>query len=62
MVIPKIRVSAVAHYANRLERLCVSGPVVGHGPINALVNETGMKIGLKLRINTLGMARIKPRV
>ena len=62
IVVPEIRVRPVDHYAGRLERLCVSGFVVGQGAINAVVDAPGVKIGFKLRVNRLRMALIKPYV
>jgi hypothetical protein len=62
IIVPEILVRAVDHCAGRLEVLCVSGFVVGQGPIDAVVDTPGVKIGLKLRVNRLRMMLVKPYV
>jgi hypothetical protein len=62
IIVPEIRVRAVDHCAGSLEGLYVSGFVVGQGAIDAVVDAPGVKIGLKLRVNTLRMALVKPYV
>jgi hypothetical protein len=44
--------------AGRLKRLRVSGFVVGHGAINAVVDAAGVQIGFKLRVDRLRLTLI----
>jgi hypothetical protein len=45
-----------------LEALCFSGFVVGHGAIDAVVNAPRVEVSLKLHVDGLGMAPVKPQI
>jgi len=62
IIAPEIRVGAVDHYAGPLEGLCVSGLVVGQGAIDAVVDASGVKIGLKLGVNRLRIVLVRPYI
>jgi hypothetical protein len=62
VIVPEIRVRPWIITRAALEGLCVSGFVVGQGAINAVVDAPGVKIGLKLRVDRLRMALVKPYV
>lgn len=60
VILPEIRVRDGSLYA--LERLCVSGLVVGQSAIYTCVDASGVKIGFKLGVDLLWVALVKPPI
>jgi hypothetical protein len=49
-------------YRHTLEELCVSGFMIGQSAMNTIIDASGLKIGLKLRVDRRRMSLIKPPV
>ncbi len=49
VIIPEIRVRSM--YRHTLEELCVSGFMIGQSAINTIIDASGLKVGLKLRVD-----------
>ncbi len=60
VILPEIRVRDGSLYA--LERLCVSGFVVGQSAIYTCVDASGVKIGFKLGVDLLWVGLVKPPI